>query len=137
MCKNLWPDIKQLTTETPLTILKQQAEYLERSTEGKIVGCVETSEGSNYEYKRDLLNAPKKTNNDLCHQLFITVPSLGDVRFLLVSLLQNPIQPFPCHLKDEINEKEYNSIENNERFIAKLEEILKSEKIMILLSNLL
>ena len=60
-----------------------------------------------------------------------------NVRFLLVSVLQKPTETYPCHLKDEINEEEYNNIKNSTDFIEKLGTALKSEKVTTLLKNLI
>lgn len=79
----------------------------------------------------------RRTEQDLCYQLYITATHMGGVRFLLLSMLQNPIEIYPCHLKDEVNEVEYKDLENMDSFIARLKEILQSPKISTLLSNLI
>ena len=62
---------------------------------------------------------------------------MNDVKFLLVSLLQNPLDLFPCHIKDEVNEIEYNNLKDNDGVISALTEILHSDKISNLLSSLM
>lgn len=137
MCKSLWPEITTEREETPKDILQQQADFLSEKTGGKIIGNIEISDGSNFETERDLRSLIKRTEQDLCYQLYITANHMGGVRFLLLSMLQNPIEVFPCHLKDEVNEKEYKNIEDMDGFTSALKEILQSPKITILLSNLM
>lgn len=52
MCKSLWPDITAKREETPKDILQQQANFLSENTNGKIVGNIEISEGSNFEIEK-------------------------------------------------------------------------------------
>ena len=137
MCKNLWPKIKTDGNENPKSILVQQAKYIGENTDKRILGYVETTDGSDYVTKIDLNNIINRKSTDLCHKLYITVPEMNDVKFLLVSLLQNPLDLFPCHIKDEVNEKEYNNLTDNEEVIESLTEILQSEKISNLLSSLM
>lgn len=137
MCKNLWPKIKTDGNENPKSILVQQAKYIGENTDKRILGYVETTDGSDYVTKIDLNNIINRKSTDLCHKLYITVPEMNDVKFLLVSLLQNPLDLFPCHIKDEVNEKEYNNLKDNEEVIESLTEILQSEKISNLLSSLM
>lgn len=136
MCKNLWPKIDTAKQENPKSVLQQQADFLYESSDHIIKGYVETSDGSNYESETDLLNLLEKKGNRLCHRLYIIVPSMGDVRFLIVSLLQNAFETFPCTLKDEVNEIEYKDIKDIDGFISTLERILQSSKISNLLANL-
>lgn len=137
MCKDLWPEIKNVENENPKSILTQQAKYIGEKTTGRISGYVETLDGNSYETKIDLNNIIERKDSDLCYRLYITVPELNNVRFLLVSILQNPFELFPCHIKDEVNDKEYNNITDNDNVINVLKEILQSEKISNLLSSLM
>lgn len=137
MCKSLWPEINIDGNDTPKSILVQQAKYIGENTNDRIKGYVETTDGSGYVAKIDLNNIIYRKSTDLCHKLYITVPEMNDVRFLLVSLLQNPLDLFPCHIKDEVNEKEYIKLKNNEEVIEALTEILQSDKISNLLSSLM
>ena len=54
--------------------------------------------------EKDLRTLIRRTEQDLCYKLYITATHMGGVRFLLLSMLQNPIEIYPCHLKDEVNE---------------------------------
>lgn len=137
MCKDLWPEIVASTDDSPKSILMQQAEYIGKKTEGRILGYVETTDGKYYETKKDMNNLIKRSENDLCHKLYIRVPDMNNVRFLIASVLQNPFQIFPCHIYDEVNEKEFNNISNNDKVIEILKSILQSEKMVTLLSSLL
>ena len=92
MCKDLWPEIVASTDDSPKSILMQQAEYIGKKTEGRILGYVETTDGKYYETKKDMNNLIKRSENDLCHKLYIMVPEMNNVRFLIVSVLQNPFQ---------------------------------------------
>lgn len=87
--------------------------------------------------KKSLKNDVAGGTEDVCYKLYITAKAKGYVRFLLVSVLQKPTETYPCHLKDEINEEEYNNIKNSTDFIEKLGTALKSEKVTTLLKNLI
>lgn len=137
MCKNLWPEIKIDGNDNPKSILVQQAKYIGDNTDKRILGYVETTDGSEYVTKIDLNNIIDRKSTDLCHKLYITVPEMNDVKFLLVSLLQNPLDLFPCHIKDEVNEIEYNNLKDNNEVISALTNILQSDKISNLLSSLI
>jgi len=137
MCNNLWPVIKTDGNDNPKSILVQQAKYIGENTDKRILGYVETTDGSDYVTKIDLNNIIVRKNTDLCYKLYITVPEMNDVKFLLVSLLQNPLDLFPCHIKDEVNEIEYNNLKDNDGVISALTEILHSDKISNLLSSLM
>lgn len=137
MCKSLWPKITAKSEDLPKGILQQQINYLAENTENKIIGSLEIFSGNEFETTKSMKDPIIRSEEDICYKLYITVPSLGNVRFLLVSMLQNPIQIYPCHLKDEINDIEYNNINDLSLFIEKLGQILQSEKITQLLSNLL
>ena len=83
------------------------------------------------------LRTPQRRGElELCVRLVVTVPSMGYVRYLLVSMLQNPVQTYPCLLKDELNETEY-TITDLGTFIGRLKEILQSEKMKTLLSTIM
>lgn len=77
------------------------------------------TDGTNYETKKSLKNDVAGGTEDVCYKLYITAKAKGYVRFLLVSVLQKPTETYPCHLKDEINEEEYNNIKNSTDFIEK------------------
>ena len=95
------------------------------------------TDGTNYETKKSLKNDVAGGTEDVCYKLYITAKAKGYVRFLLVSVLQKPTETYPCHLKDEINEEEYNNIKNSTDFIEKLGTALKSEKVTTLLKDLI
>ena len=137
MCKNLWPDIKPENEDSPKGILLKQVEYLNQQMDEKIWGELVLTDGTNYETKKSLKNDIAGGTEDVCYKLYITAKAKGNVRFLLVSVLQKPTETYPCHLKDEINEEEYNNIENPTDFIEKLGTALRSEKVTTLLRNLI
>ena len=137
MCKNLWPDIKTENGDSPKGILQKQVEYLNRQMDEKIWGELVLTDGTNYETKKSLKNDIVGSTEGVCHKLYITAKAKGNVRFLLVSVLQKPTETYPCHLKDEINEEEYANIKNSTDFIEKLETALRSEKVTTLLRNLI
>lgn len=137
MCKNLWPDIKTENGDSPKGILQKQVEYLNRQMDEKIWGELVLTDGTNYETKKSLKNDIVGSTEGVCHKLYITAKAKGNVRFLLVSVLQKPTETYPCHLKDEINEEEYTNIKNSTDFIEKLGTALRSEKVTTLLRNLI
>ena len=133
----MWPDIKTENGDSPKGILQKQVEYLNRQMDEKIWGELVLTDGTNYETKKSLKNDIVGSTEGVCHKLYITAKAKGNVRFLLVSVLQKPTETYPCHLKDEINEEEYTNIKNSTDFIEKLETALRSEKVTTLLRNLI
>ncbi|MBP3471760.1 MAG: hypothetical protein J6K41_05980 [Paraprevotella sp.] len=137
MCDSLWPQIQPDYEDSPKGILQKQIEYLNQSANGQIWGELVLTDGTNYETKKSLKEDVGGSTDDVCHKLYITAKAKGNVRFLLVSVLQNPLETYPCHLKDEINDIEYRDIETSADFIEKLGSALQSEKVTTLLKNLL
>lgn len=137
MCKNLWPEIKMNFEDSPKGILLKQIEYLNNNTQERIWGELVLTNGTDYETKKSLKNDIIPSVEDVCYKLYITARAKGNVRFLLVSVLQEPTKTYPCHLKDEINDIEYKDIENSTDFIKNLETALRSGKVTTLLANLI
>ena len=133
----MWPDIKTENGDSPKGILQKQVEYLNQQMDEKIWGELVLTDGTNYETKKSLKNDIVGSTEGVCHKLYITAKAKGNVRFLLVSVLQKPTETYPCHLKDEINEEEYTNIKNSTDFIEKLGTALRSEKVTTLLRNLI
>ena len=137
MYKNLWPEIKMDFEDSPKGILLKQIEYLNNNTQERIWGELVLTNGTDYETKKSLKNDIIPSVEDVCYKLYITARAKGNVRFLLVSVLQEPTKTYPCHLKDEINDIEYKDIENSTDFIKNLETALRSGKVTTLLANLI
>ena len=83
MCKSLWPDITAKREETPKDILQQQANFLSENTNGKIVGNIEISEGSNFEIEKDLRTLIRRTEQDLCYKTLYYCDSHGGCSFFI------------------------------------------------------
>lgn len=137
MCKNLWPKITPEYEDSPKGILQKQIEYLNQNTNEQIWGELILTDGTNYETQKSLLNDIAGSTEDVCYKLYITAKAKGNVRFLLVSVLQKPTEIYPCHLRDEINDVEYRDIKTSTDFIEKLGMVLGSEKVTTLLRNLI
>lgn len=95
MCKNLWPDIKPENEDSPKGILLKQVEYLNQQMDEKIWGELVLTDGTNYETKKSLKNDVAGSTEDVCYKLYITAKAKGNVRFLLVSVLQKPTETYP------------------------------------------
>lgn len=84
MVESFWviPDVANI--RTPLSILREQAAALTQQTKGTLVGVVETSICG---------------EDELALTLTISVPSLNDYRFHLLTYFQ-PVHLYPGHFED-------------------------------------
>jgi hypothetical protein len=80
---NLWPDNFGARQLTPVAILREQAEFLTRTTEGALRGFVQTT---------------RSLEGGFLHSFFIQVPSLGGYTYDLFSIHHGiPVYPVTIH----------------------------------------
>ncbi len=109
--RDLWPDdIKVDEMVTPLSILKEQASLLGQKTQNLVEAEVQT----------------KPLGADFSHSFFLVAPPLDNYRYKLFEI-HHPIDMYPVKIVDENGGIRYEPRSQDE-FIAKLREVLTSEK---------
>ncbi|MBX9679101.1 MAG: hypothetical protein K2X38_10090 [Gemmataceae bacterium] len=81
----LWPEDIKVDVQTPLSILRVQAENLGRLTRGVLQGEVESEEGDVY----------------FQHRLVVVAPAYGGYRHTILVALHKFHMPYPCEVRSE------------------------------------
>jgi hypothetical protein len=143
---NLWPeDFGTITVTPPITILREQAEYLGKQTKGMVDGRVLTAKAHGSEAhwaptggEADLiLKATLSPNggDSLWHRFYVEVPALDDYRFLLFTVI-HPLDLYPLRLYDNTADITYECNDQAE-FEQRLRDILASDKTKKVISSIL
>lgn len=82
---NLWPDEFKIDVQTPLVILRAQANYLSKVTRGILQGTVET------EAADDLVQ----------HRLVVVAPAFNAYRHTLIAALHSKDLAYPVEIRAE------------------------------------
>ena len=158
---NLWPEIneQEIVIETPLHILRIQAEYIGKITKNIIVGEVNKSPGipkmpaetiseailesfSETELSKNGFNS----QDDFIYRFDLVAPSLGNYRFnLFIIRYSIKIYPMIIYLDSDIAETDFAlrpdeiklKIQNEEKFIDALKIIFASSKTQTIVKTLL
>lgn len=115
--ENLWgslPEIKEI--RTPLTILKHQAALLQEMTGGLVAA-----------------EAARAADGQIHFRL--VAPALGNYRSHLFTVTTN-VPAYPCILYDQTSTVGTRKIDDEQNFREMVGQILKSEKVRILISSL-
>lgn len=133
---NLWPDDFGTSVVTPpITILREQAEYLGKQTKGMVDGRVLTAKvddstphwtSAESDAEDLLFRNPKEDAEALWHRFYLEVPALDNYRYLLLTVV-HPIALYPLRLYDNATDKTYKCADENE-FVQRLRDILTAEK---------
>jgi hypothetical protein len=118
--KNLWGDLSALEiVRTPKDILKEQASFLTKATEGVLVGNVDEMDA----------------NGDFRYDLDVQVPSLNDYTYTLLSITHG-IDLYPVRVSARaagLTE----TCDDEKDFEAVLRKVLSSKEVKLILSRLL
>ena len=93
---NLWPHEFKIDVQTPLTILRVQANLLSKVTRGILEGVVET----------------ETSNERVQHRLVIVAPAYNGYRHTLFAVLHNPILPYPAEVRARVLAEEVERIDS-------------------------
>jgi hypothetical protein len=81
--RNLWPTIEQKAIRAPITILREQANYLGQQTSNIILGEVKSQQDSKY---------------GLVHYFYLVAPALGQYRYLLMRVAHSATSIYPLFI---------------------------------------
>lgn len=117
---DLWPDDIGHTdpTTAPVAVLREQAAFLSRKTQGLVEGEVKTH----------------VQQHDFAHEFFLIAPALDFYRHRLFTVshgLDKPYYPVTLHLPEKLE------IQDSEHFIAALKQFLSSSRVKNLIETLL
>lgn len=119
---NLWGEIPEINvTESPILVLREQADILTDITKGKIHAKVRS--GSSQE-------------EGMYTSLYLTVPYLGDFRVNILYMTYG-IGYFPLQVYNEVGNPTSWSVHNMDEFKVTLMDILQSPKVKDLIRQIL
>jgi hypothetical protein len=121
MTKSLWRIPNVLELRTPVSILKEQAEYLSSQTSGLLLGQISTTGTS---------------DNRMISDLKIITPSLNRYTYNLLSYMHPVAFLYPGVLFSHLHDARI-EIENEDNFMNQLSIIISSEETLRLISSLL
>jgi hypothetical protein len=81
--RNLWPTIEQKVIRAPITILREQANYLGQQTSNIILGEVKSQQEAQY---------------GLVHYFYLVAPALGKYRYLLMRVAHSTTSMYPLFI---------------------------------------
>lgn len=131
--KNLWPTdlLNGDNFLLPITILQEQANFLNEMTKNIVVASIKTEKVS---------IAVKGNNNEtkpgILHTLKISAPAIGNYDFDLIRLVQENMLPYPLRIFAPLSEIKY-EINNAEELENSLKEIFTDKKTIATIQSLI
>jgi hypothetical protein len=133
---NLWPDdFGTFTLTPPITILREQAEFLGKKTRGMVGGRVLTSKEADHWTPAEGDPPLRSFSGDLHHDFYLEVPSLDNYLYLLFAVV-HPLDLYPLELLDNAANKTYQCKDEGE-FVQRLQDLLSSDRTKKVISALL
>ena len=118
--RNLWGDLGALEiVRTPKDILKEQASFLTKATEGVLVGNVDEMDA----------------NGDVRYDVDVQVPSLNDYTYTLLSITHG-LDLYPVRVSPRAAALT-ETCDDETEFEAVLRTVLSSKQVKLILSRLL
>jgi len=159
MSKNLWPeDLVSSQVRSPVSILREQAAFLERSTDNIVSASVKQAENSSTEnpFTSPMFGADLKVNSlqgnvsqaeitnsrSLSFDFYITAPALGNYRYLLFRISYGfDVYPATIFIDGDLREElqaesgklVVNSEKELEQCLAKVFSASKTKKVISVL----
>lgn len=130
--KNLWPEslIEISGLVLPITILQEQAKFLNDMTKNVVLADVETKKVSY------AVADSKQTKPGILHTLKIVAPAIGNYDFELLRLMQEGILPYPLTIYAPMMEERF-EIANSEELEKSLKDIFTHEKTVLTIQSLI
>jgi len=126
--ENLWPTLDAKEISGPLTILKEQGQYLQRMTKGVL----------KYDIDSKIGKAIKPSQISVRIDFYIHAPFLDDYKFLLFYITHAFIEMYPLKIVYIKTEKRISmTVKDDEEFKTTLKELLGSEYTINVLKGLL
>lgn len=130
--KNLWPEelLKGDDIILPITILQEQANYLNEMTRNIVVASVDTKS------VQITIGNSNETKAGILHTLKILAPAIGNYDFILMRLVQEEILPYPLTVVAPLTEQRF-EINNGEELEAAFTDIFTSKKTVATIQSLM
>ena len=133
--KNLWSKdlLKDDDSLLPVTILQEQARYLNEMTKNIVIAKVSTQQIA-------LSSKINETKRGILHSLQIVAPAIGNYDFELVRVVQEQLLPYPLKVSSPLTEERYGAnnskdledalvlVFNNPKTIAALQSLIMQSK---------
>lgn len=129
--KSLWPKVESMAEDTPIRILKEQADLFNAQMKGLLRCTLERQKKSESVYNRSY---------DYIASLNITIPALLDFRQELVRVKYLVVEAYPCEVINCIEERYHNTTQkaqNVKDYMNILKSVLNSRKVINALQNML
>lgn len=125
--KNLWPEdlLSTFDLVLPVTILQNQAKFLNNMTKNVITAIVDTQK-----------IALQSSKSGILHTLKISAPAIGNYDFDLVRVVQEELLPYPLKIYAPLTEEKFEA-SNSEEFEVTLGIIFNDKKTIATLQSLI
>lgn len=129
---NLWPEDLLNGDEIilPLTMLQEQARYLNEMTKNVVIAKIRTEKVSLQK------NNPNESKPAILHTLKIVAPAIGNYDFDLVRLVQEELLPYPLRVFVPLTEEReiVNNFAELEKFLAR---VFRQKRIISVIQSLI
>lgn len=131
--KNLWPEdlLKGSEMLLPITILQEQAKFLNEMTRNIVVANVDTKT-----VQIAISKNSTETKPGILHTLKIIAPAIGSYNFELARLVQEELLPYPLRIFAPLTEQRF-EISNSEELELALKTIFNDKKTIATIQSLI
>jgi len=131
--KNLWPEdlLKGNDMLLPITILQEQAKFLNEMTRNIVVATVETRT-----VQIAIGKSSSETKPGILHTLKIVAPAIGSYNFELARLIQEELLPYPLRIFAPLTEEKF-EINNADELESALKTIFNDKKTIATIQSLI
>ncbi len=131
----MWEDLKPASIVSPVNLIKEIANELNRVTKEAIVFFVEHNVYRDYSDITSLLEDSSDDNSKRVIRLKLSVPALNAYTLNLIRVVYDVRTVYPCEVADIIGENNV-SAESSKVLGDRVREILNSKKVKDIVSNL-
>ena len=130
--KNLWPEelLKGSDMLLPITIIQEQAKFLNEMTKNIVVAEVSTQSVSIAQ------KGSNETKPGILHTLKIVAPAIGSYDFELARIVQEHLLPYPVRIYAPLTEQKF-EINNSEELEEALSTIFNDKKTIATIQGLI
>jgi hypothetical protein len=124
---DLWPMMTETATtqNTPVSILRRQADLLQKKTDGMVEAYVKSRQLEIGEVLSAVIHLGLNRENAFAYSFYLVAPALENYQYLLFWMIQ-PIEMYPLLIKD--SPEGDIEVESEDVFIAALRAIFAHEK---------
>lgn len=132
--KNLWPEdlLKGDNYLLPITVLQEQARFLNEMTRNIVVATITTQKVS-----IAVKNKVNEMKPGIVHILKIVAPAIGNYDFELVRLVQEEFLPYPLRIFAPLTEQRFEDINSAEDLEIALSQVFQEKKTVSAIQSLI